>query len=109
MIYAMDGWKRECETSTIKRCYTLKNEALGGEMETSSFMQYLFANDPRTLVRYQTSLYSNLPALLSGRVEKFSIRKYQENGDRQQKGMLSVLEMLREKYVHCFLLYSQTY
>jgi len=51
-----------------------------------------------TNVKMTTFLYSALPALLSSRVEKFSARKYDENGEKQRKGMLSVLEMLREKY-----------
>ena len=47
-------------------------------------------------------LFSQLPSLLSSRVEKFSIRKYEENGEKQRKGMVSVLEMLREKFGHPF-------
>ena len=45
-----------------------------------------------------TLLVSQLPNILSSRVEKFSVRKYDENGEKQRKGMLTVLEMLREKY-----------
>jgi hypothetical protein len=51
-----------------------------------------------TLVRNSTMLVSKLPALFSSRVEKFSVRKYDENGEKQRLGMISVLEMLREKY-----------
>jgi hypothetical protein len=51
----------------------------------------------RTLVRSQTFLMSQLPNLISSRVEKFSVRKYDENGEKQRMGMISVLEMLREK------------
>ena len=51
----------------------------------------------RTVVTSQTLLFSQLPSLLSSRVEKFSVRKYDENGEKQRKGMVSVLEMLREK------------
>lgn len=49
-------------------------------------------------MRGQTFLMSQLPMLISARVEKFSVRKYDENGEKQRKGMISVLEMLREKY-----------
>lgn len=49
-------------------------------------------------MRNQTFLMSQLPMLISARVEKFSVRKYDENGEKQRKGMISVLEMLREKY-----------
>jgi len=49
-------------------------------------------------VRNQTFLMSQLPNLISSRVEKFSVRKYDENGEKQRMGMVSVLEMLREKY-----------
>jgi hypothetical protein len=52
-----------------------------------------------TLVRNSTMLVSKLPALFSSRVEKFSVRKYDENGEKQRLGMISVLEMLREKYL----------
>lgn len=45
-----------------------------------------------------TLLVSQLPNILSSRVESFSVRKYDENGEKQRKGMLTVLEMLREKY-----------
>jgi 4-amino-4-deoxychorismate lyase len=55
--------------------------------------------DERTMVRNQTLLSSQLPSLLSSQVEKFSAKKYDENGEKQRMGMLSVLEMLREK---CF-------
>ena len=48
-------------------------------------------------MRSQTFLMSQLPALISSRVEKFSARKYDENGEKQRKGMISVLEMLQEK------------
>jgi hypothetical protein len=51
------------------------------------------------MVRNQTLLSSQLPSLLSSQVEKFSAKKYDENGEKQRMGMLSVLEMLREK---CF-------
>lgn len=63
----------------------------------------------RTVVKSQTLLFSQLPSLLSSRVEKFSVRKYDENGEKQRKGMVSVLEILREKLVpspytfHCVL------
>ena len=50
-------------------------------------------------MKNQTLLSSALPSLLSSRVEKFSVRKYDENGEKQRMGMLSVLEMLREKYI----------
>jgi len=50
----------------------------------------------RTVVRNQTFLMSQLPNLISSRVEKFSVRKYDENGEKQRMGMISVLEMLRE-------------
>ena len=50
-------------------------------------------------MRNQTLLSSQLPSLLSSQVEKFSAKKYDENGEKQRMGMLSVLEMLREK---CF-------
>jgi len=50
----------------------------------------------RTQVHHQTILSSALPSLLSLQVEKFSVRKYNENGEKQRMGMLSVLEMLRE-------------
>ena len=53
----------------------------------------------RTTVQNSTLLSSALPALLSSRVEQFSARKYDENGEKQRMGMLSVLEMLREKSV----------
>ena len=49
------------------------------------------------MVRNQTLLSSQLPSLLSSQVEKFSAKKYDENGEKQRMGMLSVLEMLREK------------
>lgn len=52
----------------------------------------------RTLVKSSTLLISQLPSLFSSRVEKFSERKYDENGEKQRMGMISVLEMLREKY-----------
>jgi len=52
-----------------------------------------------TTVKMTTYLSSALPSLLSSRVEKFSVRKYDENGEKQRLGMISVLEMLREKYV----------
>jgi len=52
----------------------------------------------RTTVMNSTLLVSQLPNILSSRVEKFSVRKYDENGEKQRKGMLTVLEMLREKY-----------
>lgn len=52
----------------------------------------------RTLVKSSTLLVSELPSLFSSRVEKFSLRKYDENGEKQRMGMISVLEMLREKY-----------
>ena len=55
-------------------------------------------------MKSQTLLFSQLPALLSSRVEKFSVRKYDENGEKQRKGMISVLEMLREKSVPRLLL-----
>lgn len=58
-----------------------------------------WANGGRTTVRGQTFLMSQLPMLISARVEKFSARKYDENGEKQRKGMISVLEMLREKYL----------
>lgn len=51
-----------------------------------------------TSVRMTTYLSSALPSLFSSRVEKFSVRKYDENGEKQRMGMISVLEMLREKY-----------
>ena len=51
----------------------------------------------RTLVKNSTLLVSQLPSLISSRVEKFSVRKYDENGEKQRMGMISVLEMLREK------------
>jgi hypothetical protein len=54
--------------------------------------------DIRTQVHHQTILSSALPSLLSLQVEKFSVRKYNENGEKQRMGMLSVLEMLREKF-----------
>ena len=53
-------------------------------------------------MKNQTLLSSALPSLLSSRVEKFSVRKYDENGEKQRMGMLSVLEMLREKYIHYY-------
>ena len=53
----------------------------------------------RTVVRSQTFLMSQLPTLISSRVEKYSARKYDENGEKQRKGMVSVLEMLREKFL----------
>jgi hypothetical protein len=56
------------------------------------------AGATRTSVRMTTFLHSALPALFSSRVEKFSVRKYDENGEKQRMGMISVLEMLREKY-----------
>jgi hypothetical protein len=56
----------------------------------------------RTMVRNQTFLMSQLPNLISLRVEKFSVRKYDENGEKQRMGMISVLEMLREKYAPPF-------
>jgi hypothetical protein len=49
-------------------------------------------------VTNSTLLVSQLPTILSSRVESFSVRKYDENGEKQRKGMLTVLEMLREKY-----------
>jgi hypothetical protein len=52
----------------------------------------------RTSVTNSTLLVSQLPTILSSRVESFSVRKYDENGEKQRKGMLTVLEMLREKY-----------
>jgi len=52
----------------------------------------------RTQVHNQTILSSALPMIFSAQVEKFSVRKYDENGEKQRMGMLSVLEMLREKY-----------
>ena len=54
------------------------------------------------MVRNQTFLMSQLPNLISSRVEKFSVRKYDENGEKQRMGMISVLEMLREKYPPSF-------
>lgn len=60
---------------------------------------YLGGTDDRTFVQNSTLLSSALPSLLSSRVEQFSVRKYEENGEKQRKGMLSVLEMLREKSV----------
>jgi hypothetical protein len=56
-------------------------------------------------VRNQTLLSSQLPSLLSSQVEKFSAKKYDENGEKQRLGMLSVLEMLREKSLPFSLLY----
>jgi hypothetical protein len=52
----------------------------------------------RTTVTNSTLLVSQLPHILSSRVESFSVRKYDEAGEKQRKGMLTVLEMLREKY-----------
>ena len=49
-------------------------------------------------MKNSTLLVSQLPSLFSSRVEKFSVRKYDENGEKQRMGMISVLEMLREKY-----------
>lgn len=48
-------------------------------------------------MKNSTMLVSQLPSLFSSRVEKFSVRKYDENGEKQRMGMISVLEMLREK------------
>ena len=53
--------------------------------------------DSRTTVKNQTMIYSQLPPLLGSRVEKYTIRKYEENMEKQRLGMISVLEMLREK------------
>ena len=55
-------------------------------------------NGGRTTVVNSTLLVSQLPNILSSRVESFSAKKYDENGEKQRKGMLTVLEMLREKY-----------
>jgi hypothetical protein len=51
----------------------------------------------------RTLLFSKLPSLFSSKVEWFSMRKYEENGEKQRKGMTSVLEMLKEKPVLSWL------
>jgi hypothetical protein len=84
----------------------LKNEQRGPPTEKSKtsslslFSQkrfYMELIGSRTLVKSSTLLVSQLPSLFSSRVEKFSVRKFDENGEKQRMGMISVLEMLREK------------